>query len=99
MKFYYSDWAIGRQWANLSTKEKDKYLEEALGPQHKSGEKKVVIPTVIYSAISILGIPGNILTCLTIITNSYLQTPPNFFIFNLAAVDLVTLIIGKLLLC
>ena len=94
-KLYFSNWAKGRQWANLSTEEQYKYLEEALGPQHKSGEKKVVIPTIIYSAISILGIPGNILTCLTIITNSYLKTPPNYFIFNLAAVDLVTLIIGK----
>ena len=93
--FVFSNWAIGRNWSNLSTIEKDKYLEEALGPQHKSGEKKVVAPTIIYSAISILGIPGNILTCLTIITNSYLKTPPNYFIFNLAAVDLVTLIIGK----
>ena len=94
-KICFSNWANGREWANLSTEEQYKYLEEALGPQHKSGEKKVVIPTIIYSAISILGIPGNILTCLTIITNSYLKTPPNYFIFNLAAVDLVTLIIGK----
>ena len=72
-------------------------MEEALGAQHKYGEKKVLVPTIIYSAISIFGIPGNILTCLTIVTNSYLKTAPNYFIFNLAAVDLVTLIIGEIL--
>ena len=90
-----SSWAFGRIWSDFSAAEQDRFLEEALGPQHKHGETKVLIPTIIYSAISILGIPGNILTCLTIITNSYLKTAPNYFIFNLAAVDLITLIIGK----
>ena len=92
----FSDWAIGREWNNLSSVEKDRYLEEVLGPQNKCGEQKVLVPTIIYSAISIFGIPGNILTCLTIITNSYLKTAANYFIFNLAAVDLVTLLIGKI---
>ena len=92
---FYSIWAIGRSWGNLTAGEKDLFLEEALGPQHKYGEEKVIIPTIIYSAISIFGIPGNILTCLTIITNAYLKTAPNYFIFNLAIVDLITLIIGK----
>jgi hypothetical protein len=90
---------IGRVWTNLSSSEQDRFLEEALGAQHKQGEKKVVIPTIIYSAISIFGIPGNILTCLTILTNSYLKTSSNYFIFNLAAVDLVTLMIGKIASC
>ena len=88
---------IGRLWTNLSSIEQDRFLEEALGAQSKHGEKKVVIPTIIYSAISIFGIPGNILTCLTITTNSYLQTSSNYFIFNLAAVDLMTLMIGKMI--
>ena len=79
----------------MSAVEQDRFLEEALGPQHKYGEEKVIIPTIIYSAISIFGIPGNILTCLTIVTNSYLKTAPNYFIFNLAIVDLITLIIGN----
>ena len=81
----------------MTAGEKDLFLEEALGPQHKYGEEKVIIPTIIYSAISIFGIPGNILTCLTIITNSYLKTAPNYFIFNLAIVDLITLIIGNVM--
>ena len=81
----------------MTAGEKDLFLEEALGPQHKYGEEKVIIPTIIYSAISIFGIPGNILTCLTIITNSYLKTAPNYFIFNLAIVDLITLIIGNVI--
>ena len=95
--FNYSKWAVGRAWKNLSETEQDRFLEEALGPKHKYGETKVLVPTIIYSAISVLGIPGNILTCLTILTNSYLKTAPNYFIFNLAAVDLLTLIIGKII--
>ena len=95
--FFYRNWALGRAWSNLSATEQHTFLEEALGPQHKYSDDKVVIPTIVYSAISIFGIPGNIITCLTIISNSYLRTAPNFFIFNLAVVDLITLILGNIL--
>ena len=93
---FYRNWALGRAWSNLSATEQHTFLEEALGPQHKYSDDKVVIPTIVYSAISIFGIPGNIITCLTIISNSYLRTAPNFFIFNLAVVDLIILILGNM---
>ena len=38
-----------------------------------------------------IGIPGNLLTCFIITTNSYMRTPPNFFLLNLAITDLLTL--------
>ena len=71
------------------------YLEEVIGPQKKYGKSKIWIPTIFYSAVSILGIPGNILTCMTILTNSYMRTAPNYFILNLAVTDLITLAGGK----
>ena len=79
----------------MSSKEQNEFLLETLGSPRKYGKKKVLIPTIFYSTVSVLGIPGNILTCLTIYKNSYMKTASNFFIFNLAIADLVTLILGK----
>ena len=84
-----------KSWDELSSKEQNEFLLETLGSPRKYGKKKVLIPTIFYSTVSVLGIPGNILTCLTIYKNSYMKTASNFFIFNLAIADLVTLILGK----
>ena len=84
-----------KSWDELSSKEQTEFLLETLGSPRKYGKKKVLIPTIFYSTVSVLGIPGNILTCLTIYKNSYMKTASNFFIFNLAIADLVTLILGK----
>ena len=86
-----------KSWDELSSKEQNQFLQETLGSPRKYGKKKVLIPTIFYSTVSVLGIPGNILTCLTIYKNSYMKTASNFFIFNLAIADLVTLILGKIL--
>ena len=86
----------GKKWDNLTSEEKVKFLEDVLGPKRKYGRKKVLIPTIFYSTISILGIPGNILTLLAIVHNAYMKTAPNYFIFNLAIADLITLLLGKL---
>ena len=85
----------GKEWITFTSEEKDAFLEEVIGPQRKYGKNKIWIPTIFYSTVSILGIPGNILTCMTIITNSYMRTTPNFFILNLAITDLITLLGGK----
>ena len=87
---------IGKEWINFTSEEKDEFLEEVIGPQRKYGKNKIWIPTIFYSIVSILGIPGNILTCMTIITNSYMRTTSNFFILNLAFTDLITLLGGKI---
>ena len=81
----------------FTPEEKDVYLEEVIGPQKKYGKHKIWIPTIFYSVVSILGVPGNILTCTTILANSYMRTVPNFFILNLAITDLITLLGGKAL--
>ncbi len=83
-----------RLWADLNETEKDHYLEQVHGPRHL--DKKLAIPmTVFYLVLFFAGIPGNLLTCLIILWNSYMRAPPNFFLFNLAIADIITLIIGK----
>ena len=83
-----------RSWNELTSKEQNELLLQALGPQTKYGVKKVLIPTVFYSTVSFLGFPGNLLTCLTICKNAYMKTAANWLIFNLAITDLVTLLLG-----
>ena len=86
---------MGRTWDNLTADEQQKLLGEVLGSERKYGQIKVWIPTIIYSATSITGIPGNILTLFIIFKISYMKIPSKYFIFNLAIVDLITLIIGE----
>ena len=85
----------GRRWNEFTEEEQHMFLEKVIGPQKKYGNNKIWIPTIFYSIVSILGIPGNILTCMTIMTNSYMRTASNYFIFNLAVTDLITLLGGK----
>ena len=55
----------------------------------------MIILGVYYAVLLVIGIPGNILTGLVILTNSHMQTAPNMYILNLAIVDVVTLAIGR----
>ena len=88
------NWTQGRTWKNLSSGEKERFLEEVLGSEHKYGKIQVWFPSILYPIISLLGIPGNILTCLSIYKIPYMRTPSNFFIFNLALSDLLSLSFG-----
>ena len=53
-----------------------------------------------YSAISyyyhslflVLGVLGNVATCLVIMKNEYMRTTTNIYLFNLAVTDLATLL-------
>lgn len=56
----------------------------------------IVIPlTVIYSAIFLTGIIGNIITCIVISRNKSMHTATNYYLFSLAVSDLLLLISGK----
>ena len=89
------NWTQGRTWENLSSEEKEQFLEEVLGSEHKYGNVQVWFPSILYPIISLLGIPGNLLTCLSIYKIPYMRTPSNFFIFNLALSDLLSLSFGN----
>ena len=82
---------LGCNWNDLTVKQKQKYLEVNQGPRQRFSKSQAIPITIYYGALLAIGVPGNLLTCLIIITNSYMRTPPNFFLLNLAATDLLTL--------
>ena len=82
---------LGCDWANLSAAQQQNYLEDSQGLKQRFSKSQAIPLTIFYGALMAVGIPGNLLTCFIIATNSYMRTPPNFFLFNLAAVDLLTL--------
>ncbi|XP_076079295.1 pyrokinin-1 receptor-like [Mytilus galloprovincialis] len=63
------------------------------------GEKRkdigsVVVLTVIYAGVFILGIIGNLSTCVVIARSPYMHTVTNYYLFSLAISDLLILIMG-----
>ncbi|XP_035705429.1 pyrokinin-1 receptor-like isoform X2 [Folsomia candida] len=71
----------------------DKYLEIYLGP--RSLPLTSLIPmSIIYSLILLTGVFGNVTTMVVIITNNWMHTATNYYLFNLACADLTTLIIA-----
>lgn len=59
----------------------------------------IMIPTIfIYTVIFILGLFGNVFTCLVIAKNKSMHSPTNYYLFSLAISDLLMLIFGKFLL-
>ena len=71
---------MGCEWKDLSTNEKQKYLEVNQGPKQRFSMNQAVPLTIYYGGLLAVGVPGNLLTCLIITTNSYMRTPPNFFL-------------------
>ena len=70
------------------------YLEEILGPKYLS--LTLVVPvTLTYVIIFVTGFIGNVITCIVIWRNPTMQTPTNYYLFNLAVSDLLLLILGK----
>ena len=82
-------------WENLTYNEQTRFLELELGPTNRYNKTMSAFLTTYYGSLLMVGVPGNGLTCLIILTNSYMRTAPNIFLFNLAVVDLVTLTMSK----
>ena len=70
------------------------YIERTLGPRHLPLSTIVPISAV-YAVIFVLGVLGNVSTCLVIFRNKYMQTPTNVYLANLAVSDLLTHLVGK----
>ena len=71
--------------------QKEHYLGAMQGPKQRFPQRQAIPLTIYYGTLMAIGIPGNLLTCFIITTNSYMRTPPNFFLLNLAVTDLLTL--------
>jgi len=72
-------------------------LLEQLGPRHLPYSSLIPM-TVVYVLIFIAGMVGNCATCIVIAKNAYMQTATNYYLFNLAVADMLTLTLGNLLL-
>ena len=81
-------------WENLTKAQKNYILKQGIGEPQKYSNATVLALTAFYGALLSVGIPGNGLTILIIVTNSYMRSAPNFFLFNIALADLLTLILG-----
>ncbi|XP_076640709.1 neuropeptides capa receptor [Halictus rubicundus] len=69
------------------------YLEEMLGDKQLSWRLLVPV-TVVYVVILTAGIVGNLATCIVIYRQPNMQTPTNYYLFNLAVSDLLFLLCG-----
>lgn len=59
----------------------------------------IAVPvSFLYLLVLILGVFGNVTTCIVIIKSSLLRNATNYYLFNLAVSDLILLIIGKILI-
>jgi neuromedin U receptor 1 len=72
----------------------DQYLQLYLGPKNLPYESLIPM-TAIYIIILLTGVFGNVTTCVVIITNQYMHTATNYYLFNLAIADMTTLVVGK----
>ena len=72
----------------------DGSLLSQLGPQHLPYNSLVPM-TVVYIVIFCTGMVGNCATCIVIAKNQYMQSATNYYLFNLAVADMLTLAFGK----
>lgn len=70
------------------------YVLENLGPRCLN-EIIVASTLFIYPLILIIGLVGNVCTCLVITLNANMRTPTNYYLFSLAVSDLLMLILGE----
>jgi len=69
-------------------------LIQNLGVKRKD-TVSVVFLTLVYTIIFITGVLGNVSTCIVIWKNTYMHTVTNYYLFNLAVSDFLTLFLGK----
>ena len=70
------------------------YIESILGDSHINWATLLPL-TILYSIFLIVGVFGNLSTCMVIISNEYMRTPTNIYLLNLAIADIATLVISK----
>ena len=81
-------------YTNLSIVSQDSYLERFLGPK-RHDELAEIFLAIIYVVIFLTGVLGNVCTCIVISRNRFMQTATNYYLFNMAVSDMVTLMAGE----
>ena len=73
------------------------FVQDVLGK--RCVDSVIVLPTVlIYGLILVLGLFGNMCTCVVIAKNKSMQNPTNYYLFSLAISDLLMLVLGEFVL-
>jgi hypothetical protein len=72
------------------------FLDTHLGLRYRSLVESVAL-TVVYVAILVTGVVGNVCTCLVVAVNGHMHTATNYYLFSLAVSDALTLVLGKTL--
>lgn len=54
----------------------------------------IILITIFYAFIFIVGILGNVMTCVIIYKNKHMHTATNYYLFNLAVSDFLLLVTG-----
>lgn len=84
---------VSSSQSNMTEEIWDQILTDTLGPKRLDLYKSIPI-TIIYCLIFVLGIIGNVSTCIVVARNRYMQTATNYYLFNLAVSDLLVLVLG-----
>ena len=85
-------------WENLTLEQQTQFIMTQLGNPQRYTPSVTTTLGLYYGGLLVIGLLGNLLTSLIILTNSYMRTAPNMYLLNLAVVDIITLIISKLTL-
>ena len=83
-------------WENLTLEQQTQFIMTQLGNPQRYTPSVTTTLGLYYGGLLVIGLLGNLLTSLIILTNSYMRTAPNMYLLNLAVVDIITLIISKL---
>ena len=82
-------------WHMLSKEQKLDIIRQSQGDPQIYNDWITISVNTFYGLLLVVGIPGNGLSILIILTNSYMRTSPNIFLLNIALADFVTLTMGK----
>ena len=70
------------------------FIQDTLGNTGINWETLLPL-TIIYTVFLVLGVCGNIATCIVIVNNEYMRTATNVYLLNLAITDIATLLLGN----
>ena len=70
------------------------FIKENLGDSHVNWATLIPL-TITYSIFLVVGISGNLSTCIVILSNEYMRTATNVYLLNLAIADIATLVLSK----
>ena len=79
---------------NISNENISLFIQEMLGDSHINIESLYFL-TIIYSLFLVVGVFGNLSTCIVIMSNEYMRSATNVYLLNLAIADIATLVISK----